>query len=129
MGVESFEQLLPDSRVERLSDLLRLVFPALPDDMNVVTFINPPGEIEVGGVRRWKPAEAVFALISDNPRNHIYRRRTRIMDHVAMLKATWDAEERARSHLVSAREDPAWKFLALAAREHLKRLANLRALN
>lgn len=126
MSVAQLEPLLTDSRVERLAEALFLRFPALPLDSEVVTFISPERKDQLGRVI---PAGAVFAVVSGHPRARVYGQPgMKMMTHAGVWLERWRLEEKGRKHFVSGRDDPAFKFLFLAAKEHLRKIDDLKSL-
>lgn len=142
MKAEDWEPLLPDERVGKIADLLRLAFPALGSDAEVFTFVVPPQRVEQRGkrfphesncgVRRDRdcdcgpytvPEQAVFAIRTPHPRtwDPVYKGK-QLMSQAGMLRAVWEAQEKQHRHYVSPREDPAWAPFVITAREHLRKV-------
>ena len=150
MSLPDFEPLLPDSRVSKIADLLRIAYPDLRD-AEFVTFIVP----EQNGVPRTQlrqaphehgcpypndscecdplniPAQAIFCIRDKHPRadmDPVYKGKMMVTTEGTFLKV-WESEEKARAHYVSTSQDPAYTIMEIAARAHVKRASEFRQLN
>jgi len=146
VATSDWEPLLHDDRVGKIAELLFVAFPTLRGS-EVFTFVVPeqmvrrdrpgiphePGchgisDCDCGPYRI--PEQAVFAIRSDNPRaawDPIYRGK-QFMSTSGMWRETWDREEKANKHFVSARTDPAWAPFYIAARSHADKMRGYREL-
>jgi hypothetical protein len=126
LSLADLEPLLTDDRVGKIHDLLWMAYPMLPVDTDVISFMVPEQESNTGTI----PPQAVFALVSDNPRQSfdpLYRGK-REMTTAGIPFVVWESDQKMRGHFVSGREDPAFKFYNYAARIHLRKLQDLREL-
>lgn len=148
--LSDWEPLLPDSRVERIAELIRLAEPELVD-AEFATFIVPR-QVEKDR-RRMKyaphesgcsfgagnpacecgpleiPEQAMFTIKTAHPRtwDPIYKGKD-LMTFEGTWLPRWREEERLRAHYVSTREDPAFEIFAIAAKAHAKKMRGYRAL-
>lgn len=117
-----YDTVISDRRVEAIADILSKQFKALPDDTDLVTFIQPPTVVDRNGVGVPIPEVACFAVISDNPRHKGHR----VMTQGSVWLRDWRATDAARLHFVSGPDDPALPIFKLLVRDHLPKLQNLR---
>lgn len=113
MSYADAEPLLDDSRVGRIADRLRLIYPDLPYETQFATaVIEPPYNAARGDERyietRWPAAQ--FIVVAPHPRPLQRKFGTQQASVATMFKAAWDADDRARKHYVATDEDPAYRI-------------------
>lgn len=123
-GYADFEPLISDRRVTEIAEIIMRAALQLdlPDDTDFVTFIQPATTVERNGVLTPIPEVGVFAVISDNPRHP----KSRLMTQAAVWLQDWQAQDAARLHFVSGKQDPALPIFKRITRDHLTKLQNLR---
>lgn len=113
--------------------MMRLAFPSLGHETQVVTFIVPTQtdiDQETGNVRNI-PEQAVFAVVSPHPRatfEKLYQGKT-LMTSAGLWRSVWDQDAKDRKHYATTMEDPAWKLVRIAARTHAEKIQSLKELN
>lgn len=119
-----FEELLPDSRVEKIWERLRREFPRLPEDVQLATYIQPsrlvPSQLDRSRLVM-KPERAVFLIVSPNP--HHRHKGEMLKTVMSCSLADWRDEEKEAGHYVG-KGDPAMRFFRAGAREHLQARKN-----
>ncbi len=121
-----YEPLIDDRRLARIERRLRQDFPALGEDAQLVTFIQP-ATFTTSETGLDVPIEevAVLSILEPNPRHP---------SHFEMTSAsawfkTFRQEEYASRHSSEIETDPAYRIYRIAITGHLARMENLRSLN
>jgi hypothetical protein len=125
LGLDQFEPLVENERLERVIARLVEGRDDIPDDTNYVTFVVPPVVADVDHVMRstGKPSMAYFMAISDNPRR---RGGPRIATNASCLLADFRDEDAAYDSAL--RYDPLESIFKLVLKQHATTLTNLREL-
>lgn len=126
-SLAQFDNLLDDSRVERIREKLLALYPALGDDMQIATYVQPKQMLqhEENGLTKPFPAQAVFVMVSPNPhKRHVG---DIVKTNAFCALADWYADQRENRH--SAGVDTAFEFFKQIASEHLAVLTNWREMN
>lgn len=128
--LSKYEPLLTDERLERTTDKLRSQFGHKPlEDAEFVTFIQPARHAmaDVNGVSvpTWISEMAVFAVLSPNPRP--YAKGQRVMSHGTVSLQDFRETDSEFDHFVG-RPDPAHQIYRAVVADHLRKMADLRAL-
>lgn len=122
MKLDTYEQLLPDQRLERAIAVLGLEFPIVSDNVTLVTFIQPEREVTQEGVDYLLPEQAVFAAISKNPRHPAYDVMTTAVAALRDFRIA-DAE-----FFQQVGKDPVLGIFRKVIKQHTETLKNLREL-
>lgn len=126
-SLAQFDTLLPDSRVERIREMILHEFPTLGDDMQIATYVQDRQMIEDPdtGIQRPYEAQAVFLMVSPNPhKRHVG---DIIKTNAFTSLKNWREGEKEYRH--SGDVDLALNFFRAIARNHLEILTNWRELN
>lgn len=125
-GYADFEPLLSDGRVNGIASRLFDEYrpKGLPDDVDFLTFIQPPTIVDRNGVKLPIPSVACFAIITDNPRDPDHR----IMTQASVWLQDWRAKDALRRHYVAGPEDPAFPIFKRLVIEQLQKLQSLKEL-
>jgi hypothetical protein len=151
VALPDWEPLLPDDRVGKIADLLRIRYPDLRD-AEFFSFVVPPQVVDDRRSMKHAPHErgcpfergtvndcvcgpldipeqAVFGIRqTPHPsRDPVYKGKALVTTEATWLK-TWDAEARKRKHFVSALEDPAMEIYRIAAAAHVEKAEGYRQL-
>lgn len=120
------EPLIDDARLGRIEARLRRDFPALGQDAQLVTFIQPATftTAESGLEVPIEPV-AVLSILEPNPRHPTHYE----MTSASAWFKTFRDEERDARHSTEIETDPAYRIYRIAVTGHLARMANLRSLN
>lgn len=123
-GYADFETLLSDRRVQELGGKVVEEYrpKGLTDDVDFVTFIQPPQIVDRNGIKVPISEVAVFAVITDNPRHPGHR----LMTTASVWLQDWRATDTARLHFVSGSQDPALPIFRRIAREHVEKIQSLK---
>lgn len=122
-----FEELLPNSRVERLEGQLRKEM-KLPDEVEFATYEQPPQwyDDEATGLRRLQPAQAFFIVVSPNP--HPRHQGKAIKSFAFTPIKDWRSAEAEAGHYAGV-GDPALPIFKALCREHLEQRKNWTEMN
>lgn len=105
--------LLPDSRLDRIEEQIRREFPGLPDAAVFNTYVQPEGYTERGGIELPVPPCAVMAILVPNPKWP-----AKLPQYRAIKATRWQhhfqSYEKQRDRLVSAPDVPLNDFRAAA---------------
>lgn len=124
--IEEHEPLISDARLARIEARLRRDFPALSEDAQLVTFVQPATFTTAENGLEVPVAEvAVMAILEPNPRHPAHYE----MTSGSTWFKTFRAEEQANRHSSEIETDPAYRIYRIAVSGHLARMANLRSLN
>lgn len=130
--LSKYEPLLPDDRLEKLEHKLRSQFGHdRLDGATFVTFIQPAKQTTatVSGIKvpTWITEMAVFAVLSDNPREHAKKRGMRILSSGTVSLKDWRDADAEFDHYVG-RPDPAHQIYRAVVADHLRKMDDLRSL-
>jgi len=120
MRLGDYEPLIEDSRLGAVEGMLRLEFPLLSPGARLVSFIQPPTEVDGQPI----PAKANFGVVETNPRHPKFS----LMTIATMNLKDWIDEDFEFRHY-AGKADPARKFLRLVVRDQIKKILDLQALN
>lgn len=125
--IQEHEPLLPDARLARITGRLRRDFPALSEEAEFVTFIQPSTYTKAeSGIDIPIPEVAVFAIVERNPRHADYIEIT----PVNVWFATWREHDKDFRHSSEVEADPAYRlYRTFGVPAHLNRIKNLKELN
>lgn len=122
------EPVVPDFRLEVVAEKIRSRYGhGKLQDATFVTWLEPATTITKDGEARDIPARAVFAIVSPNPRGHLYAAGAPNM--IATHGAAWlkDFEDSIRDweHYVG-RPDPLFEIYKAVVPAHLRTIKNLK---
>lgn len=124
--ITEHEPLIPDARLARIEGRLRRDFPALSEDAQLVTFVQPATFTTAeNGLEVPVEEVAVLAILEPNPRHPTHFE----MTSASAWFKTFREEEKAVRHSSEIETDPAYRIYRIAIAGHLARMANLRSLN
>jgi len=120
MSGEYGEHVVSDVRLARVEERFRLAWIRLPEDAQFLTYIQPRRETATGVL----PPQAVFMVVSQNPRHPAFRLAT---TGTAAL-SDWEETDREYRHFVG-REDPLATLFRPVVRAHVRTIQNLREMS
>jgi hypothetical protein len=126
-SLAQFDNLLDNSRVERIREKLLALYPDLGDKMQIATYVQPRQmlQAEEGGLTKPYPEQAVFLMVSPNPhKRHVG---DIIKTNAFTPLKAWMEDERENRHRSDV--DTALSFFKEIAKEHLAVLKNWREMN
>ena len=122
-GYADWERLLPEDRVVVIERALRRAFPKLPDDAKLLTMIQPECDVVHQGKDVHVLPQAVFAILSPNPRRPDENKLTQgVID-----MRVWAKMDKDYKRMVGFR-DPALSAFLRIAPSHIDTIENLSTL-
>jgi len=122
----NLEPLLPDLRVARIEQVIRLKYPALPPEVAFLTYYQPEDTtVTRDGLEVPIEAKAVMALVVQHPRHPTF---TKVITGAIPFRQ-WQTINRDTRHSTEVRSDPAYQAFERIVPTFLDWYANITAIS